>query len=380
MHFKLLLVAWAQVVLSQKQFVPKPGYFPENGDDTIAGGIFCISLTDLAVYLARNGGLQSGSEAVNGLSPPTEGTGPYPAYMFTDPSLPKHTIYAPKVAPNISMPFITWGNGGCGTNGAGYQNLLLEIASYGYFIVADGAPSAITSMNLLGMGFSSNGGQSKWSDMVASLNWAEKGAANKYGKIDLDKIVTAGHSCGGLEAMSVAYHNPKVKQMMLFNIAIFQDNKRYLLSELKAPVAWFTGGPKDMGYPNVSNGPSICCDAILIVYQFRQTKTTISCQKVYQPIKLHWIRVIWVNISPKMVAKLAKPPSISWSGDSEGLKSPRWCYLTQTVLEVWHLITGMLPIRIGVECERSGNGEGSRYNNNEISVILFCEAGYLFIW
>jgi hypothetical protein len=55
MHFKLLLVAWAQVVLSQKQFVPKPGYFPENGDDMIAGGIFCISLTDLAVYLARNG-------------------------------------------------------------------------------------------------------------------------------------------------------------------------------------------------------------------------------------------------------------------------------------------------------------------------------------
>ncbi|KAK6820725.1 alpha/beta-Hydrolase [Apiospora arundinis] len=25
-------------------FVPRPGYFPATGDDTIAGGIFCISL------------------------------------------------------------------------------------------------------------------------------------------------------------------------------------------------------------------------------------------------------------------------------------------------------------------------------------------------
>ena len=36
-------------------FVPKPGYFPATGDDTIAGGIFCISLSDLAAYLQRTG-------------------------------------------------------------------------------------------------------------------------------------------------------------------------------------------------------------------------------------------------------------------------------------------------------------------------------------
>jgi hypothetical protein len=89
--------------------------------------------------------------------------------------------------------------------------------------------------------------------MADSVNWALKGGANKYGPIDTDKIVTAGHSCGGLEAMSIAYHNPKVKLIMMFNIAIFHDNKRYLLEEIKVPVAWFLGGPKDMGYPNVSN-------------------------------------------------------------------------------------------------------------------------------
>lgn len=52
--------------------------------------------------------------------------------------------------------------------------------------------------------------------------------------------------------MSTACNDPRVKRIMLFNIAIFQDERRYLLEKINVPVAWFVGGPKDMGYPNVS--------------------------------------------------------------------------------------------------------------------------------
>jgi len=38
----------------------------------------------------------------------------------------------------------------------------------------------------------------------------------------------------------------------MFNIAIFQDDRRYLLQEIKVPVAYFIGGKSDMGYPSVS--------------------------------------------------------------------------------------------------------------------------------
>lgn len=66
--------------------------------------------------------------------------------------------------------------------------------------------------------------------------------AGKYGNIDTNRTASVGHSCGGLETMSVGYHDTRVKLMILFNIAIFQDEKRYLLQELKAPVDWFTMG------------------------------------------------------------------------------------------------------------------------------------------
>ncbi|KAF4629095.1 hypothetical protein G7Y89_g9056 [Cudoniella acicularis] len=162
--------------------------------------------------------------------------------MTTNSGLPKHTIYAPNTPPaNVSLPFISWASGACSTDGSYYRNFLTEIASYGYVIVADGAP---TGNNL------TTGGQSKVQDSRDSIDWAIKGGAARYGKIDTTKIASAGHSCGGLEAMSVAYHDSRVKLTMMFDIAIFQDERRYLLQELKSPVAWFVGGPKDTGYLN----------------------------------------------------------------------------------------------------------------------------------
>ncbi|KAK8008776.1 hypothetical protein PG991_011327 [Apiospora marii] len=198
-------------------FVPKPGYFPATGDDTIAGGIFCISLPDLAAYLQRTGNNPgaTGSESPRGQGAVTQGSGPYPAQMTTSQDLPNHTIYAPIQPPgaDVSMPFIAFGNGGCSTVGSTYRNFLTEIASHG-------------------------------------IDWVMEGGAAKYGTINLQNITAAGHSCGGLEAMSVSYHDERVKRIILLDISIFQDDRRYLLSEIKVPVAWFVGGPKDMGYPN----------------------------------------------------------------------------------------------------------------------------------
>jgi hypothetical protein len=229
-----------------KTFIPKAGYFPETGDDTIAGGIFCISLAELGPYLQRVGNNPGagGTEAPRQASAPTVGTGPYPAQMLQDPSLPNHTIFAPKVPPNITMPILAWGNGGCGLDPSGHQNFLLEIASHGYVIAADGKPGGVAGRS-----------QSLVTDMRASVDWASKGGASKYGPVDNSTIVTMGHSCGGLESMSTAYHDDRVKRIMLFNIAIFQDDRRYLLQEIKVPVAYFIGGPSDMGYPNVRSYP-----------------------------------------------------------------------------------------------------------------------------
>jgi hypothetical protein len=109
------------------------------------------------------------------------GTGPYPAAWFTDDSLKAHTIYAPKSPPkDIKLPVLIWGNGGCGSSGLGFQNILREIASHGFIAIANGAPTG---------GF----GQSKMTAMTESLDWVMAGAANgKFGNVDSSKIAAGG--------------------------------------------------------------------------------------------------------------------------------------------------------------------------------------------
>jgi hypothetical protein len=237
------LLALLPVALGQ--FVPSPGNFPATGDDTIAGGIFCISLSGLTSVISQFPPWLTGTESPKAAGGITSGSGPYPAQMTSDPGLPNHTIYAPKTPPpgNLSMPFLSFGEGSCATDGSQYRNFLTEIASYGYVIAADGPPTGGSQGTTV---------QSKVQDSRDSINWAIKGGAAKFGNIATTNITAMGHSCGGLEAMSVSYHDDRIKHTILLDIAIFTNDKRYLLQQLKYPVAWFVGGPLDMGYLNVS--------------------------------------------------------------------------------------------------------------------------------
>jgi dienelactone hydrolase len=84
-------------------------------------------------------------------------------------------------------------------------------------------------------------------DKHESLDWAFAGKAAKYGKVDSTKVTTAGHSCGGLEAMSTAYHDERVKRVVMFNIAILQDYRRYLLKESRSLLRTSSGGVRIWG-------------------------------------------------------------------------------------------------------------------------------------
>ncbi|KAF2113113.1 hypothetical protein BDV96DRAFT_689284 [Lophiotrema nucula] len=117
---------------------------------SIASGVFfslqilcrshiLLSLSELPRYANPSG---TGSKTPKGNGVKTSGSGPYPAQSFIDPTLPSHTIFAPKTphAGNLSLPFIAWWNGGCTLSAASYENFLVEIASHGYVIAADGTP------------------------------------------------------------------------------------------------------------------------------------------------------------------------------------------------------------------------------------------------
>jgi hypothetical protein len=203
------------------------------------------------------------------------GTGPYPAAYFTDPSLPAHTIYAPKtVSKDMKLPVFIFGNGGCGNRGTGFQNFLREIASHGFMAIANGAPAGAEGAPM-GMG------QTKMTAMTESLDWIMKGGAGgKLGVVDSSKIAAGGQSCGGLEAYSASYHDDRVKTTLILNSGVVDEKKVYLLKELKAPVGMFIGGPKDIAYENVRSTISLA--QIKADQNHRRKGTTSTSLALYQ--------------------------------------------------------------------------------------------------
>jgi len=164
------------------------------------------------------------------------GSGPYKAHYIDAPGLASHTIYAPINPPSTPLPVIIWGNGFCMSSGTMFANFLNEIASHGFFIVANGPATG----NQLG-------GQTTYRELIKSMDWLKNPAAKKW-NLDTSKLAVSGQSCGGLEAYQAA-SDPRIKMTVLFNSGNLGGQK-VNPALLRGTVAYFLGGPKDIAQRN----------------------------------------------------------------------------------------------------------------------------------
>src|SRR5690606_40535228 len=66
------------------------------------------------------------------------GSGPEPAIVYSEQSLPTHTIYRPETLRDDRYPVVLWGNGSCVNSNFGYREFLTVVASHGFIVVAIG--------------------------------------------------------------------------------------------------------------------------------------------------------------------------------------------------------------------------------------------------
>src|ERR1700712_2229306 len=123
--------------------------FPAKGDNGKLGGIFGLlegpgkGLPVPPNGPAINPGITAkGSEfSLSKKRMRDFGSGPYKAKHFADSTIPGQTVYAPKTSvASVKLPVMVWGNGGCTNSGTIFYDFLVEVASYGYLIVANGPP------------------------------------------------------------------------------------------------------------------------------------------------------------------------------------------------------------------------------------------------
>ncbi|MCE6998698.1 cellulose binding domain-containing protein [Saccharothrix sp. S26] len=164
----------------------------------------------------------------------------------------RYTVFRPSNPQALGrpLPVLAFGNGACAhTNNSEVTRALTFIASKGFVVVdigsVDGSPNGLPS------------GSPIPSLLTDAISWAEREHARPgsplWQRLDLVKVATAGHSCGGLEAL-VAAQDRRVAAVVSLNSGFFADGSfgypRSEVGKLHTPALFLDGGPSDIAYAN----------------------------------------------------------------------------------------------------------------------------------
>ena len=177
------------------------------------------------------------------------GSGPHKVVVETnsDPGIKCGTIYRPEdLGPGKMYPIFVWGEGACSQDGYSNKAAMGEIASWGYFIVADGTPN----------GTSACAGGQDGKSFLDFLTWAIAQNGNPcsayYQSLDTTKIAADGFSCGGLMAEN-ASGDPRFAAIGITSSGLFSADQA-LYKKIHTPFKIMNGGPStagnDMAYDN----------------------------------------------------------------------------------------------------------------------------------
>ncbi len=194
------------------------------------------------------------------------GSGPHKAVAVREKSLPQFVVYRPMnmdaamivgkpgmwftgEVKKEPLPVLIFCNGGCMDTSIGYENMLTDIASHGYVVVAIGE---------LQMFAQHEKDRHTPSSMVQqALDWvcqqATDPASPYYKKMDTDKIAAAGHSCGGAQVLANAA-DARLKTYLILNAGMgkmtMADASAKSLKALHGPILYLVGGTGDVAWQN----------------------------------------------------------------------------------------------------------------------------------
>jgi hypothetical protein len=201
--------------------------------------------------------------------PDNVGSGAWPAIKEEVASLPQHVVYRPRDLAALGeqkLGVVAWGNGGCSDDGASSRFHLLELASHGYLVIANGSIYSGPGARERPASEAAQPGQlvtrTTSTQLVEAIDWAlaENARADSpyYGRIDENQIALSGFSCGGVQALRHAA-DPRVDTLVLMNTGVFNDGPSPLpemditkeaLNDIHTPTIYILGGETDIAYAN----------------------------------------------------------------------------------------------------------------------------------
>ncbi|HET8937421.1 MAG TPA: hypothetical protein VFN67_28455 [Polyangiales bacterium] len=176
--------------------------------------------------------------------PPT--TGPSVPVIEVHDGFPEWTVYRSETLATEGLhEIMIWAEGGCLQNSTIQGQALLEFASWGFVVLADGFPQDNNSGADPGAG--GLRGTAEAAPMISAMDWItaenERPCSMFYHKLDVAKIATGGQSCGGMMTLLSA-GDQRVTTAMVFNSGLLAIDP-LLFATYHAPMLFLAGGSSD---------------------------------------------------------------------------------------------------------------------------------------
>jgi len=201
----------------------------------------------------KGGGASTGTgtcTASKSASANASGSGPHKVTVETnsDTGIKEGTIFRPTdLGGTEKYPIFVWGEGGCSQNGLSNSVAMAEIASHGYFVIADGTPNSSSSRTM-----DSSNPTAMGAPLLAYVTWAiaenAKSCSPYYQSLDTTKVAANGFSCGGLMSEGTA-GDPRITTWGLNSSGLFSANPTFYKT-IHTPVLIVLGGSSDIAYEN----------------------------------------------------------------------------------------------------------------------------------
>jgi len=193
-----------------------------------------------------SGGQSSGTcTASKATGKTVSGTGPHEVVIETnaDNDIKCGTIYRPKdLGGAEKYPILVWGEGGCSQDGYSNTAAMGEIASWGYFIVADGTPGGTNACA------SSQNGKPFLDYVTWAIAENGKSCSAYHDSLQTTKIAADGFSCGGLMSENVS-GDARFAAIGITSSGLMGPNDA-LYDKIHTPFKIMNGGSGDIAYEN----------------------------------------------------------------------------------------------------------------------------------
>jgi len=182
------------------------------------------------------------------------GSGPHEVIVETnaDPGIAEGTIFRPAdLGGAEKYPIFVWGEGGCSQDGLSNATAMAEIASHGYFVVADGTPNGSGNRTMDRSQLAAMG-----APLVAYIDWAiaenAKPCSAYYQSLEPTQVASNGFSCGGLMSQGTVL-DPRILTWGI-NSSGMAGATQDFYDAIHTPVLFVEGGPDDIAYDGGQEG------------------------------------------------------------------------------------------------------------------------------